>query len=97
LCLPQNYANTFIEKLDQVTAYRADELVNNRRSEIEIIQTPVTINPGGTGKVIFHKVKRGETLSDVAARYGVSSTKMKKWNHLKRNTIQVGQRLKILK
>jgi membrane-bound lytic murein transglycosylase D len=97
LCLPSNYVNTFIAKIDEVVAYKADELINNRRSEIEIIQTSLPVNPGGSGRVIYHKVKRGQTLSDVAARYGVSALKIKKWNHLRKNTIKTGQRLKILK
>lgn len=97
LCLPLNYANTFIEKLDLVLAYKADELVNNRRSEIEILQTPAPISPGGYGRVIYHKVTRGQTLSDVAAKHGVSVSKVKKWNHLKGSKILIGQRLKILK
>lgn len=97
LCLPLNYANQFISKLDQVLAYKADELVNTRRSEIEIVQAPAMVTPGGSGRVIFHKVKHGQTLSEVAAKYGISTSKLKKWNHLRKSTIQVGQRLKILK
>lgn len=96
LCLPLNYANTFISKFDEIVAYKADSLINNRRSEIEIPQV-APISLGGSGKVVYHKVKRGQTLSDVAAKYGISVTKLKKWNHLRRSTIQVGQRLKIIK
>jgi LysM repeat protein len=36
-------------------------------------------------------------LGEVAAKYGISTSKLKKWNHLRKSTIQVGQRLKILK
>lgn len=97
LNLPLNYANQFISKLDEVLAYKADELINTRRSEIEIIQAPAVVSPGGSGRVVSHKVKRGETLSDVAARFGISVTKLKKWNRIKGSRIQVGQRLKILK
>lgn len=97
LCLPLNYANTFIDKFDEVVAYRADELVNNRRSEIEVLQTQGPLSSAGSGRVIYHKVKRGQNLGDIAARYGVSVSKVKKWNHLRGSTIQIGQRLKILK
>jgi membrane-bound lytic murein transglycosylase D len=96
LCLPLHYANSFIEKYDQIVAYKADSLVNNRRGEIEVPQV-APISLGGSGKVIYHKVKSGETLSDIAARYGISAKKLKKWNHIKRSTIQTGQRLKVIK
>jgi membrane-bound lytic murein transglycosylase D len=97
LCLPLNYMSTFNQKYDEVLAYKADELVNNRRSEIEIIQAAPAVSPGGNEKVTFHKVKSGQNLGYVAAKYGVSVTKLKKWNHLKGTTINVGQKLRIIK
>jgi len=97
LCLPLNYANTFIDKYNEVVSYKADELINNRRSEIEILQTPATITPGGNGRVIYYKVKRGQTIGEIAARNGVSVTKLKKWNNLHKSSIRAGQRLKIIK
>jgi membrane-bound lytic murein transglycosylase D len=96
LCLPLNYANSFIDKFDQIVAYKADSLVNNRRAEIEVPQVaPVSF--GGTERVSFHKVKPGETISEIAARYGIPASKLKKWNHIKGSRIQKGQRLKIIK
>lgn len=96
LCLPQNYANTFIDKIDQITAYKADELINNRRSEIEIPQTE-SIIPGGSGRVLYYKVKHGQTLGAIAARYGVPVKRLKKWNNIHGSSIRTGQRLKIIK
>lgn len=97
LTLPLNYANSFIDKYDEIVAYKADELVNNRRSEIEILQQSPVSSPGGSGRVIYHKVKSGQTLGGVAEKYGISMAKLRKWNHIKGSTIQIGQRLKILK
>ena len=97
LCLPLNYANTFIDKFKEVVSYRADELINNRRSEIEIIQSPSTITPGGYGKVIYYKVKKGQTIGAIAANNGVSVAKLKKWNNIHGSKIKTGQRLKIVK
>lgn len=48
-------------------------------------------------KVVQHKVKRGETLTGIAKRYKVSMKEIKKWNKMKKNTIQIGQVLKIIK
>jgi membrane-bound lytic murein transglycosylase D len=96
LCLPQSYVNAFESKFNEIAAYKADSLVNNRRTEIEVPQA-APLSLGGSSKVIYHKVKRGQTLSDVADKYGVSVSKIKKWNHIRRSTIAIGQRLKIIK
>ncbi|QWA10272.1 N-acetylmuramoyl-L-alanine amidase AmiB [Sodalis ligni] len=42
-----------------------------------------------------HVVQRGETLSGIASRYGVSMAALRDLNHLKRDVVWVGQRLKI--
>lgn len=94
--LPLNYANNFIDKHQEIVAYKADSLINNRRSQIEIAQaTPVA--SGGGGKVIYHRVTRGQTLGGIAAKYGVSVNNLKRWNNLRSTKIQINQRLKIIK
>ncbi|MEO8234371.1 MAG: LysM peptidoglycan-binding domain-containing protein [Flavobacterium sp.] len=44
----------------------------------------------------FHKVKRGDNLSDIADKYNVAMSDLKKWNHLKSNKVQQGKSLKII-
>lgn len=45
---------------------------------------------------ITHVVRRGETLSAIAARYGVSQSNLMRWNHIRNaDRIRAGQRLKI--
>ncbi|VTT29144.1 N-acetylmuramoyl-L-alanine amidase [Klebsiella pneumoniae] len=54
--------------------------------------------PAGTeysGPTQRHVVKRGETLSGIAANYGVSMTTLRAMNTLKRDVVWVGQRLKV--
>lgn len=97
LCLPINYIHTFEKRYEEILAYRADELINTRRSEIEVPQVAPSQSPGGSSKIITHKVKKGQTLSDIAEKYGTSVIKLKKWNHLHGSTIQVGQKLKIIR
>ena len=97
ICLPLNYANTFIQKIDEISAFKADELVNNRRSQIEIQLAPENSVPGGVGKVIYYKVKSGQTLGAIAAKYGIPVKKLKTWNNIKGSTIRKGQTLKIIK
>lgn len=43
----------------------------------------------------IHVVKSGENLSVIAQKYKCSVTELKKWNGLKSNTLQVGQKLKV--
>lgn len=97
ICLPLNYTNTFIQKIDEITAYKADELINNRRSQIEIQQAAENSIPGGAGKVIYYKVKSGQSLGQIAAKFGISVKKLKSWNNIKKSTIRKGQTLKIIK
>ncbi|MEI7503467.1 MAG: LysM peptidoglycan-binding domain-containing protein, partial [Paludibacter sp.] len=97
LCLPLNYVNTFVTKYDEVLAYKADELINTRRSEIEILQAAGPLASSASEKVIYYKVKRGQNLGYVAAKYGVSLAKLKKWNHISGSKLKAGERLKILK
>ena len=44
-----------------------------------------------------HTVKRGETLSSIARKYHCTVKDIKKWNGLKRDNVQAGQKLKIKK
>lgn len=46
-------------------------------------------------KYVVHRVKKGDNLSKIARHYGVSTSDIKRWNHLRGNTIRIGQRLKI--
>ena len=46
-------------------------------------------------KASYHKVRKGETLSTIARKYGTTVQKIKKANNIKGDNIQVGQRLAI--
>ncbi len=51
---------------------------------------------GGNQATIIHVVQRGETLWDIAQRYGVSLREVKRWNNIRSNLIRPGDRLKIV-
>lgn len=42
-----------------------------------------------------YKVRRGDVLSTVAARFGVTSSEIKAWNSISRNKIRAGQTLRL--
>jgi len=47
-------------------------------------------------KTSYYKVKRGDNLSAIANKYGVSVSEIKKWNRLKSNSVASGKSLKII-
>ncbi len=47
-------------------------------------------------KTSYYKVKRGDNLSGIANKYGVSVSEIKKWNKLKGNAVDSGKSLKII-
>ena len=63
--------------------------------KLKVFGTPAT---GSSGKpsLVYHKVKRGESLGLIAGKYGVSVSKLASWNNLgRKRTIYPGQKLKI--
>ena len=47
------------------------------------------------GRTFFHKVHRGDSLRSIAARYGVTTHDLKRWNRLARDDVRVGQRIRV--
>ncbi len=91
ICLPQNYANLYIEKAEDIYAHKADILVNNRRDEVKTTQATRV----AASNVTYHTVRKGQTLSGLAKRYGTTVRKIQNANGLRTTKIRVGQRLKI--
>ena len=58
--------------------------------------SPNEISSNNTkGNVYYYKVKKGDTISEIAERYHISAVGLKKWNNLNGNKIVSGQTLKI--
>ncbi len=43
--------------------------------------------------ILYHTVKKGETLEKIAKKYGVSKEDLKVWNNLKSENLKAGQKL----
>ena len=43
----------------------------------------------------IYKVKAGDTLGHIAMRNNVTVAQLKKWNHLRSDMLQIGQKIKI--
>ena len=59
------------------------------------VASDVIQNGGGEQTTHVYKVRRGDTLSKVAKRFGVPQSQIKAQNHLQKNGLRIGQRLKI--
>ena len=95
LRLPQEAISTFIDRQDTIYAHRSAELFKNRRTvSVSDKQARAT---AGKGNVTYYKIKSGDTLGGIAARYGVSVKQLRSWNGLSGNNIRAGKRLKIYK
>jgi membrane-bound lytic murein transglycosylase D len=70
------------------TAYTDKPLVAETKFKEEVVVTLVT----NTKK---YKVKRGDNLSSIANKYGVTIADIKEWNDLKKNSVASGKVLKI--
>ncbi len=97
LVLPNIQAYCYISSEDSIVNYKAD--VYARRT---VVEPGMRVDePTGPGEYVtetivkYHKVRRGETLSSIARRYGVTTNSIKKANKLKRNRVQRGKTLRI--
>lgn len=62
---------------------------------VSVASNPATGTVQYTGATQRHIVMRGETLSGIAAKYGVNMATLRDLNHLRRDVVWVGQRLKV--
>lgn len=55
----------------------------------------VTVKSNKNSSTLYHRIKRGETLGLIAAKYGVSVNQLRDWNNISGNKIIAGVSLKI--
>ena len=98
VCLPHNYANLFIDRRDEIYAYKANTLVDSRRDEVEIPK-PVYNPPkrDSKSKFTYHTVRKGQNLGSIAKKYRTTVAKIRKANGMRTSKIKTGQKLKIPK
>jgi len=103
LRLPKDKIAVFTSNEDKVYAY-VDYVESKRERPYERIASVRQKDTTSTGiasqefttRTKFHKVKRGENLSEIAYKYDVSVADLKSWNHLKSNKAPKGRSLKIV-
>jgi membrane-bound lytic murein transglycosylase D len=84
-------------------AARTDLPAGDRPAVVDAVAVSNTVTTRPEPKIeaaparVVHRVKRGETLYSIAKRYDTTVVSLKAWNRLRSNSIQVGQRLTILR
>ncbi len=92
LNLPMDKLTAFIDKEESVFAYKPEQFLNRRKvAGLDVVGSGSSSNT----KTITHRVRKGDSLTKIANRYGVSSAQIKSWNGLSSNRLSVGRRLKI--
>ncbi|MEZ4876035.1 MAG: LysM peptidoglycan-binding domain-containing protein [Flavobacterium sp.] len=84
----------FVSNEEKIYAYVNYE--DSLREKPFANNTAIAANDGNsTSRLKYHKVKRGDTLSELSESYGVSISEIKKWNKLRGNSVPLGRKLKI--
>ncbi len=101
LRLPSDKVAIFTSNEDKIYAYAQHELNKRerpfaRQQNAIVFDDSVTTESRLVSKTKFHKVRRGDNLSEIANRYNVSMSEIKKWNKLKNNKTPLGRNLKII-
>ena len=95
LCLPIEKAGVFIEYQDTILAHKADQLIHNRRAEIDLAQRSGLNGSYRVNGVTYYKVRKGDTLGGIARKYHCTVKQLQRWNKLKSTNIRIGQTLRI--
>lgn len=88
LRLPYNYTVPFVDNEKTIYSYKDsiyfNPIVYNKYKEAQ-----------SDSRIIYHKVRKGQTLASIAKRYGVTTAQLKKWNRLGKNSVKPGETLAI--
>ena len=95
LRLTNDVISKFVENEDKV--YEHNVAVYFPDKDVAAMLKDAKKNDDGSGDLIRHKIKNGETLGGIALKYKVSVKKLKEWNGLRNNNIRAGKYLKIYK
>lgn len=95
ICLPIEKADLFIANQDTILSHKADELINNRRAEIDLAHRTKNAGSYRSGGVTYYKVRQGDTLGAIARRHHCTVKQLQRWNNLKGTNIRAGKTLRI--
>ena len=98
LVLPTNKMTAFIDRQDSISNYRKTTYFANRANTDRFLRGTYTASASsGNTQNVYYRVKRGDNLSKIAHRNGVSVNQLKAWNGLRTTRISVGKSLIVKK
>lgn len=88
--------NVQVEQIKDWNNLSGNKIFSGRTLKIYKDGKPLVKNNTNVAKSTFkYRVRRGDSLSEIADKFGVSIADLKKWNGLKSNVIAAGKTLKI--
>ena len=88
--------NVTIKSLKRLNKLKRDTVFLGQKIKLPAsLKSSVSKKPLANKKPRYHKVKRGDTLSEIAERYGSSIKKIMHANNMRKRTVLLGQTLKI--
>ena len=97
LRMPNDKVAIYTSNEDKIYAYVNHEASKRERTYESRYASKVNEAEDGhiVTKTSFYKIKRGDSLSEIANKYGVSLAELKKWNRIKGTYAPRGKMLKI--
>lgn len=97
LRLPINKVAVFTSNEDKIYAFVKYEASKRERPYESMLASRNSDDPDNktVSRVKYHKVRKGDSLSEISDKYGVTMSEIKKWNHLKSSRAPMGRKLKI--
>jgi membrane-bound lytic murein transglycosylase D len=84
LILPIQAAARFVSNEDSIYAFAKAQFDKREKPIAELLEAPSRIT---------YKVRKGDYLGRIASRHGVKVSEIKRWNNLRGNNLNIGQRL----
>lgn len=97
LVLPTQKMYAFVDKKDEIAAYNRARYATHRTNTDGYLAASSGNASGGSATNVYYRVRKGDNLSKIATRNGVSVAQLRSWNGLKSNSIAVGRRLIVKK
>ncbi|HBG57644.1 lytic transglycosylase domain-containing protein [Proteiniphilum sp. UBA1028] len=92
LVLPFEKMYAFIDKGDEISNFQRHQYLTHRSNTDGYLEGYETSLSGNSTNV-YYRVKKGDNLSAIARRNGITLNQLKSWNGLRSNRIGIGLRL----
>lgn len=94
LRLPNSIISKFLENEDSIYNYKP-EIYQTRRATVKAETQNTSSKKSKSGKAVYHRIRQGDTLGGIAAKYGVSVSQLRRLNGLRGNNIRAGKSLRV--